>query len=711
MGCCSDKSTKEKENIRTETDARISTEPKDIINPKIIDVKPTEKKEDISLLQNKFIEDFMNKTQKEEGEEEKRTGMFIKSEKKKVKISKDTIRVEDEFILTTKIGPTSFFSAYWYFLIAPVEKLKLKKFYIEDNEVNDSDFEIDEQNIQIKFPNELTNEQLLKIKVIQEISLDDSKNYDAFSLYLKQQDSLVKYIIYGVDDILIDDVTNSYFQKNQKLNLIYYEGKVSEDNRGYIGYVYYSKRINYEIYKYLPNFKSKESEIIKKKDSTKEQKRNLLGIYKYVKITDEGQEVEEIFKCKISNYPVGVFVTSFSIGLMLNTEFDVDYVKLNGKNVQYTKGDGQIGIRDFGAYNNQFVEVHLKYKYFTNKEKKVYRQESIITSNIKDTYFKCIIEIPDKYICLYTNEIFMKDPAKHNIYFYDGISNEEQLYEKINISIKKGTWDIEKIITLSAEKNIENCVFTTNKVFKGGNLKEKSYELIKDNAEFEDKDNKYIYTFKNLTTNKVKIGWKVKVENSTSDYKYDRGNELITKIPEEDKQFFKDLANKIVSEDKSNIPNYKKIGKWVHNYITYDLSYKGKEMTAREIYNTKIGVCEHFTLLYNTLLVSFGIDAVKVGGYALSKTEDDDKKMNIKESQIENSKNINTLSNGHHAWSIAKVNGAWIPLDATWDLFDGNVPLSHIFQNYGEDTLLTNYNANNKVFNDITKEVINFIGS
>ena len=711
MGCCSDKSTKEKENIRTETDARISTEPKDIINPKIIDVKPTEKKEDISLLQNKFIENFMNKTQKEEGEEEKRTGMFIKSEKKKVKISKDTIRVEDEFILTTKIGPTSFFSSYWYFLIGPVEKLKLKKFYIEDNEVNDSDFEIDKQNIHIKFPNKLTNEQLLKIKVIQELPLDDFKNYNAFGLYLKQQDSLVKYIIYGVDDILIDDVTNSYFQKNQKLNLIYYEGKVSEDNRGYIGYVYYSKRINYEIYKYLPNFKSKESEIIKKKDSTKEQIRNFLGRYKYVKITDEGQEVEEIFKCKLSNYPVGVLATTLSLGLMLNTKFDVDYVKLNGKNVQYTKGDGQIGIRDFGAYNNQFVEVHLKYKYYTNKEKKVYRQESIITSNIKDTYFKCIIEIPNKYICLYTNEIFMKDPAKHNIYFYDGISNEEQLYEKIKISIKKGTWDIEKIITLSAEKNIENCVFTTNKVFKGGNLKEKSYELIKDNAEFEDKDNKYIYTFKNLTTNKVKIGWKVKAENSTSDYKYDRGNELITKIPEEDKQFFKDLANKIVSEDKSNIPNYKKIGKWVHNYITYDLSYTGKEMTAREIYNTKIGVCEHFTLLYNTLLVSFGIDAVKVGGYALTKTEDDDKKMNIKESQIENSKNINTLSNGHHAWSIAKVNGTWIPLDATWDLFDGNVPLSHIFQNYGEDTLLTNFNSDNKISNDITKEVINFIGS
>ncbi len=285
-----------------------------------------------------------------------------------------------------------------------------------------------------------------------------------------------------------------------------------------MGYVYFSKSINYEIYKYLPNFKSKESEIIKEKDSTKEKIRNFLGRYKYVKITDEGQEVEELFKCKMSNYPVDVYASTLSIGLMLNTEFNVDYLKLNGKNVEYEKGDAEIIINNFGAFNNQFVEVHLKYKYFTNKEKKVYRQESILTNNLKDTYFKCIVEIPNKYVCLCSNEIFMKDPAKPNFYIYDGISNEEEIKEKIKISIKKGTWDIEKEITLSAENNIEYCIFTTSRLFKGGNLKEKSYQLIKDNAEFEDKDNKFIYTYKNLTTNKVKVGWKVKAENSTSGY-------------------------------------------------------------------------------------------------------------------------------------------------------------------------------------------------
>ena len=104
------------------------------------------------------------------------------------------------------------------------------------------------------------------------------------------------------------------------------------------------------------------------------------------------------------------------------------------------------------------------------------------------------------------------------------------------------------------------------------------------------------------------------------------------------------------------------------------------------------------------------IDAVKVVGYALTKTEDDDKKMNVKESKIDSSRIKNTLSDESHAWSLAKINGIWTPLDATWDLFDGNVPLSHIFQNYGNDNFNTQFNTDNKVNNNVTKEVINFIG-
>ena len=69
-------------------------------------MKSKEKEEDIKKLQEEFINDFMEKTENNEEKEEKRTGIFIKSEKKKVLISKDLIKVEDEFILQLKLMKT-----------------------------------------------------------------------------------------------------------------------------------------------------------------------------------------------------------------------------------------------------------------------------------------------------------------------------------------------------------------------------------------------------------------------------------------------------------------------------------------------------------------------------------------------------------------------------------------------------------------------------
>lgn len=73
----------------------------------------------------------MEKKENDEQKEEKRTGIFIKSEKKKVLISKDIIKVEDEFILTTKIKENSSFNSYWYQMVANVDKLKFKKFILK----------------------------------------------------------------------------------------------------------------------------------------------------------------------------------------------------------------------------------------------------------------------------------------------------------------------------------------------------------------------------------------------------------------------------------------------------------------------------------------------------------------------------------------------------------------------------------------------------
>ena len=68
--------------------------------------------------------------------------------------------------------------------------------------------------------------------------------------------------------------------------------------------------------------------------------------------------------------------------------------------------------------------------------------------------------------------------------------------------------------------------------------------------------------------------------------------------------------------------------------------------------------------------------------------------------------NENDLSDRRHAWSLAFIDGNWIPLDATWNLFEKNVPLTHIFQNYGDSTNNTTGYIGNNINSEITKEII-----
>ena len=110
--------------------------------------------------------------------------------------------------------------------------------------------------------------------------------------------------------------------------------------------------------------------------------------------------------------------------------------------------------------------------------------------------------------------------------------------------------------------------------------------------------------------------------------------------------------------------DFVKIGEWVYENIKYDIRYKGKnEIPATEIYKNRAGVCHHFTVLYNALLYSLGYPCIYVSGFV--------------------AKNNNCFNeNNSHAWSLIKVNDKWLPFDATWGIFSGKLPVSHIFAHY-----------------------------
>ena len=114
----------------------------------------------------------------------------------------------------------------------------------------------------------------------------------------------------------------------------------------------------------------------------------------------------------------------------------------------------------------------------------------------------------------------------------------------------------------------------------------------------------------------------------------------------------------------------------------------------------------HNSCKYTPTCSNYGIDAIKVSGYAKDITEN-----NIKVKKRKDDINLNEEPSERHAWTLAKIDNEWVPLDATWDLFEKNVPVTHIFQNYGDGGEKIVYNSNNVVQFKRTIESIKYIKS
>ena len=107
--------------------------------------------------------------------------------------------------------------------------------------------------------------------------------------------------------------------------------------------------------------------------------------------------------------------------------------------------------------------------------------------------------------------------------------------------------------------------------------------------------------------------------------------------------------------------------------MVYDINYVGRSMSFDDILINLIGVCEHFTR-YNALLQNIGINAIYTTGYGFNKKSA-----------------LNYPDNSRHALTIAQINDKWIPLDATWGIFDGKLPLSHVFESYEKNGISWRY--------------------
>ena len=708
MGCCFTKKTSTK---KTPFNPNDSNSPIYVEDPGFnLQEQPRQTKEQRNIIERKrndFIDNFFSKDTGLNGMEKSNT-IFITNLNKKMFIKNDLITIEEDFILKVNLNSeNSYFNNYWIFLEADANNMISREIYIDDIKVNDSQFEVKDNNIKLEFE-KTSNNQTRKVKIIEKIR-NQFDYYNANELILNQQGIAARYLIYLDHDLTLDDISNKNYLVNKELNLAYYEGIINSQTENSHGFICYSKKINYQIYRYIPELSQDTVQnIIRTKEANGKSSLSIISNYKKVVITDYGLDVDEIRLMKVSNHNrPGEYMTTFGIGLYTDVKNEIDLVEINGKTFPYQKNGDMINFNNLKCYNNQYIEAHLKYKYYTNEEKELYRKEDVLLSFLQNSYVKSIVQIPDKYFIISSNDIFTLSPEIKNLYIYQGIPKEEKIIETFKFCYEKARWDIDYEYTLEGNNNIKDCEFIIGKIFKGGNLKELKYDINKNGASLIDSGNNFTFKYDSINTNKTNLNFKIKVENSTSNYIFN-GNiaDYIEEIPPQEVQFWKNLANQIISSDITSFPDYKKIGKWVYNHITYNLSLTGKKFTAMEIYKNKQGVCEHYTLLYNTILNSYGIEAIKVGGYAKNITE-----YNTKVKPKKDKKNSSGEATERHAWTLAKIDGEWVPLDATWDLFDKNVPITHIFENYGDTKQNIKYIVGNEFKFKITKENITYVKS
>ena len=330
----------------------------------------------------------------------------------------------------------------------------------------------------------------------------------------------------------------------------------------------------------------------------------------------------------------------------------------------------------FNLENTEQLLVTYKYKKTPAKKQILYKAESIIipiflgSANCDYKYI-----IPDGYVNLglYNNNIIKESDT---VYRFKGVCPSDRIDDVIRFSHNEVKWDADtKYYIKSKEKFGGDVRILFPRFYQGGRLTNENYKITdQDNVNYDatkiiDKDDetKYNISFSAADKNEVGIELKTSFTNKLT-------NEFKVYLPE--KYYDIDLSNvpeeiqnkaKEIQKQKSDLPDYHRIGKFVHEYLQYAQSYIGKNLTLEEIYHGKKGVCEHFTLLYNAMLNTIGIKTLTVAGWAFD------------EEQTSGDKNTTA-----HAWTLALINGKWIELDSTWGLFEG-LSAGYVLKNFGQD--------------------------
>lgn len=349
------------------------------------------------------------------------------------------------------------------------------------------------------------------------------------------------------------------------------------------------------------------------------------------------------------------------------------YVFLKNKNVYFHIPDVSKGEK---------LTMTIYYKTLNNQQ--FLQTQRLFIPHFKNSFSaKLSVEV-DKDWEIFSHNAFLKGQN----YSWEGRIDSKDFNDYIWLSLREANFKIDITNYVYSKDPISRVNLTTPKYFKDSGLKIKKLEYSADpQARIIQNKNNTMVAFRDTKTHDFQVKIYAEISSTLSEAKKQQDlnpkNFLGTPNPH-----LKLLAQEVVSKSKES--SYLALAKWLHKRIRYDESYVNRHMSSEQILSVGVGVCEHYAQAYADLLNAIGIPAIFVTGVGF---------------------NPSKRSFEYHAWNLVYIHSAWMPIDVTWGLFDGILPVSHIFFYVGYQPLLMYETYETKIssLHSETKQQIRFL--
>jgi hypothetical protein len=406
----------------------------------------------------------------------------------------------------------------------------------------------------------------------------------------------------------------------------------------------------------------------------------ILNWQENIQLTTTGRISDVAIKGKIRDLPTNQEMTSFSIIFDEKQNLKITRVFCDNQPADFTFSHNALSVKFPKAKKtNSSLALYFTYEERYDKINKFLRQESINIPNFAvGANAQVVINFPGYLESATLNPNVTKTASS---FVYRNIVPENGVEEIIKLTAAQSVWDVAIKIKVSADKALNDVIVTIPTYFQNAGQKVENFTTkssIKTLQQSTD-GSKKVLKF-NTAEQEINIENRAKIstgKNNRTMITRNPGDYL--KVSPDEAALLTPILEKIKRDPKyRDLPLYAKIGRFVHEFLKYDLSYVGRLPKVREILQNPIGVCTEYSRLYNGLARIAGISSLIIDGAACGEY---DKCMG-------------------HSWNMIFYNGQWIDVDATWDLMSGVVSSSHIFFNDDEKGAIeTQYFDDQKTLN------------